>query len=559
MAGADLMGKAYATEETQRLLFDLSRRRNFFDVMRLLLPFGEAWNEIITTWRRLLVDNPAIIRRGSQALNGARSSGFIYTDPGTGEEVFNYGGAYGPESLGQLLFGGDVNLLPLGGDRAVATLTGRVAGLNLVSGNWLPGFGPVVQLPLAQLDWVQTDPKWEWFRELVFPFGAPEADTPGALADSLLPTWVKRGLAAIGRPVGSDVRSFNYTVVDTIRAMKLSGEWKDSTQAEINTSLRIATDRAKSLYFIRALSAFVGPTPAGVRWDAKLDPDGRLLAFTVLAQEYRAIREQTRAAGGQDTDAFDTFVQRFGVDPLLFSTAKSTTLVSRSVTKEGVDFQASHQELFADFPLTAYFALPDPVDGTFDQRAYTSQFLDQPGIGAPARVPLTPAQWTELHNQLAGEMMYERAKRAVDGRSDEAAQAWLRAVKAQIMEAYPGFGGDIVGTPTRARREEMIVELYGWRADPFLAETETGRGLALYLAARDLVAVESAKRGIVGWQRAEGTTDLRSWLATVAQSVMMKLPEFAAVYDRVLSSEVEIPGEEPSTELAGISLQPVSP
>ncbi len=98
----DILAKAFALSETKKLLYDLSKRNQFFDVMRLVFPFGEAWKEIVTAWTTILRQNPQVIRRFQQGLEGVRApsllgevetepgtgEGFFHPDPQTGEEVF---------------------------------------------------------------------------------------------------------------------------------------------------------------------------------------------------------------------------------------------------------------------------------------------------------------------------------------------------------------------------------------------------------------------------------------------------------------------------------------
>jgi hypothetical protein len=171
-------------------------------------------------------------------------------------------------------------------------------------------------------------------------------------------------------------------------------------------------------------------------------------------------------------------------------------------------------------------------------------------------VPLSPEQWIDQYNRAAGGLLYQRAKEAVGESPDDAQRAWLRVVREQLREFYPGFGGETVGLAQAVTQEQMISELEDWSDDPILANTEAGQGVALYMTARESAIEEAQSRDIVGWQEADATEDLRVWLQGVAQLLIMQYPDFAAVYDRVLASEVENPETPVPASLAGIDLTP---
>ena len=67
--------------------------------MRAIFPFGNAYKEILTTWAKLIAENPEVIRKGQVTVNALRQEnpfspvegqGFIAQDEITGEDVFYY-------------------------------------------------------------------------------------------------------------------------------------------------------------------------------------------------------------------------------------------------------------------------------------------------------------------------------------------------------------------------------------------------------------------------------------------------------------------------------------
>lgn len=90
--------------------------------------------------------------------------------------------------------------------------------------------------------------------------------------------------------------------------------------------------------------------------------------------------------------------------------------------------------------------------------------------------------------------------------------------------------------------------------------TDAGRGLALYLGARDQALSAAAELGVSeqGLATAERTAYLREWLAQVAEWIMTNTgpdggvnADFLTLWDRTYSSEVESAGETGLVSLLG--------
>lgn len=542
----DDIAKAFALQETKRLLYDLTKKTQFYDITRNLFPFGEAWHEIMTTWGRIINENPQVIRRLQQGIEGARHEGIFYNDPATGEEVF---------AMPHLNALSSLMGVTGGTGQATPQFTGRVEGVNLVLNNFLPGVGPTVQMPAAAFARDVFDkPELRWARDLVFPFGYPEADSPGALVNSVMPAWFKKAMTAIGKPSGDDQRLYNNTVIDVLRAMELNGEI--TPQSDPVETLELARSRARNIYVLRFAQQFVGPTGASVRWDVEVDPTGEAYAYQVLATEYRQMIED---ADGDRTEAFQNFVNVFGFEPAGIATPKTESVRPRSVTEEGLDFQQQNPELFERFDLTAYYAAPDPPDGEFNYNAYLAQ------LRRGDRVGLTPDQWLTERNRLLGSLAYEKLRRAaVDFgvRNDPKVASYLRAYRYNLMEQYPGYGFDNVGVVSQPERRQFMAEFEEWRTHDQLSQTNAGQGLIKYLELRDyaLVLAEN-EMGVSeeGFAEAKSTSLLREFLMNAGRSIVAEYPDFGVIFQRHYLWEVEDPEPVAPTELLGVDLSGPDP
>ncbi len=525
---------SFALDNTRELLYDLHKRSNFMDIARNLFPFGEAWVEIITRWSKLAYDHPETLRRFQQVVEGGRRSGFITTDPVSGKEVFNYPGGgllanwmlkgaspAGPVAgaLGGAALGGAVAGLPgavvggfggtalgafaggirepKGGSEASLAIQGQVAGINLVAASYLPGLGPLIQAPLAVLmgnNWVMSRPQFDWVKDQIFPFGDPQLNSPDDFLKLGLPAWSKKIIQPLASGDPDFARLHAHSTIDVMRALlQTPGYSKDSPEQMlrlVNDGKKIATN----LSIIRGFLQFGLPTGPSIRFYAAAKTDdpatnGTFYLFQTLASEYRKMLEEKNF---DEVAATDQFFAAFGLDPVDFITSKTTSAFRRGATTEAFDFERQNLGIFERFPLTAYYGAPDDPDAEFNLEAWARQ-LDE-----GTREPFTEEQWLGARHHTLGSAAYAEAQREIQGKRaargeenienyNEREAKYLRDVKLWLMEEYPGYNRPNVGVPTKGSIEQKVAELIGWADNPVLSETSAGRGLAVYLEARQTV------------------------------------------------------------------------
>lgn len=523
---ADSIAKGFALTEVRDLLYDVSRKHNFFDMARHIFPFGEAWKEIISRWANIVHHNPRVLRRVDQTISAARDTGFFYNDPVSGEEVFTYPGS---GLLSQWMFG----------DADVMRMTGRVAGFNLMLGAVIPGVGPAIQVPAAALqESFLSNPDNKFLRDMLLPFGLQEVDSPGSLVDTILPAWIKRLAVVVGKPTGDDQRVFNNTVIDVMRVMVETGQADIGTPQGFADAFESATNKARFLYFVRAGSALAGPTPAAPRFYAE-DTGGRLWAFSALATEYRRLLEEHQ---GSEYLATQAFTALYGLDASLYITPKSRSLRRRSTTESGAAFEARNPDLFELFPRTAYYTRPDDPDEEFDYGAYVKQLRGEMFGDEPLRQALSPEQWAQERNDLLGRIAYHHARVMLgDARNTDQGRQYLAAYRTMLMSQYDGYNSPVLGIQQRETRDSLIAEFERWRDSPAMLETDAGQGLAMYLDYRQQAidalvadglspsALRTSKRGEI----------YRDWLRRVGARITLLHPSFLTQWADVWSREIE--------------------
>jgi hypothetical protein len=524
----DVLAKSFALSETKKLLYDLQKRSQFFDMMRLVFPFGEAWKEIITSWGSILRQNPSTIRRFQQGLEGARQpsllgeaettpgsgEGFFHTDPNTGEEVFSYPG------------GGVLSkMLGLGSGGAGVELVGMAKGLNVVSATSVPGFGPIVQLPASHL--IPNTPNWDTAREILLPFGEQES-----FIDSFTPAWLDKMKEVFSDPDPQTHRLFANTVADTMRALAATGEYDTSSAEGQQQLLDDATSKAKILYVIRGAAQSVVPTGPSFSWNTQ-DVQGNVVPVKLLSDDMRALTEEY---GGDRTAAFNEWVKRYGVNNVLSIIGKSTAIVERPVTEKGDAWLRAHAGEERDFASTIGFFAPEPAVGEFDYTAYVRSFE------TGAREGVSPEEQLDLANDFLGRVQFEQAKQIAAARPGPESSLWLAQVRQMIAEQYPGFDGWVSRSiwEKKPKPDELIAELRSAVLSPSLAQTDAGQGIRKYLS-----AIDAANQMVVQlpgntrrYQQAKSAAPIRAWLRSVAKQIIEEHPDFARSWMMVFEREL---------------------
>lgn len=502
LESADTLAKAYGLDETKKLLYDMTDRGQFFDAMRLVFPFGEAWKEVLTRWTKIGMENPRVIRRGQQVVTGARGSGFFHKDV-NGEEVFTYPFS---RQLSKALIGMPVDL------------NARVAGLSLMT-EVLPGVGPVMQIPAAAI--IPETPDWDWARKVISPYGEP--DTSGGMLEAFFPGYAKNIMSALGK---GDDRLMANSVGATMDYLASTGEYDLANSDDVRRLNADATHLAKNVYFLRSIVQFGAPSSPQPEYLVK-DKDGDLAVARVIIEDFYKMQEED-----YDT-APGRFLERYGKELFTLMQAKTFSVAPRlPVSKASAEWERSNKDLVGKYGNTWGFFAPTGDSEDFDYQAYVRQFE------RGDRVSITPEQRLALAQARVGRHIYEQAQAKVSDRPSTAEREWLAAIKERIREEYPGFGEMVPGLPARAEFGTIVEEIQSAIADPKLSAMPQARAARLYLAARERALAFAQEQGVTTLE-AMAAQPAREWLANVGQQIASRYPEFQEMFDVVFSREVD--------------------
>ena len=525
---------AKALEETRVLLYDISKKGDFWQTTRLIFPFGGAYQEIFQTWGRLTKNNLQFLTRpGQVAISGVKpnpvydsesNKGFFYQNPSNGEMVFGYPGL---EGLAQRwMFGAD-------NDNVKVNLPVYAASVNLAA-SILPGVGPVVRLPVSYL--MDNYPEEGFINKLIFgDFEPPDLSDPTEIAKAagLYPAYLQKLSTLIFNKDENSVGAFGNTVIDTYRALVYAGIISDS-QEDREDALRIATQQAKFIYLIRFASQYVGP--AGVSsplYELKVE-NGDYYFFQTLADEYRDIKTEKF---GDDFLATQEFIQRYGVNPLALSVSKTTTVQKRPVTKEGARFMEEYPDLYEDYPITAFYINPEPFYGDLSWNALKKNYIEGDSV------PRTPRQHAALQAKIKGFVEFTKWEEmmGLQNNNSLAARELKKEYQNMLMMRYWGYNQPTLGLPEKPTSKQQFAELEKLILDPRLESYDAVKALKNYMKKRQIIidTVKAKTGSETVWKTSDDYVGMRNLLRKYGDYLAAQYPQFGPVYQNLLKSELQ--------------------
>ena len=568
-----LAARGYAAEEVKKLFYNAAETSNLADIMRIVSPFGQAWAEVMQAWYKQVLLNPNRLKNMSVTFRGVRDmdpdgdgKGFLYTDPVTGEMMFNYpfipgmapiifgvaGGLAGQTLLGRGGLGmRGAGLAGVAGGAAIgalsakagadeglsATLAAPVKSANMAL-NVLPSVGPVVQIAANQI--LGDKPQFDDLRSFLLPYGSVEP-TPAGFAEQLTPSWAKKMIQAITADPEND-RMFGDMYWDSMNALYATGEFDRNDPESMRELDERARSSARHLLMLRSLGQLVGPARPDIVLNVPTKFEGEIdiadierlqiegnIPNNVLSKAFRYFQEE-------DFDtAVTRFIETFGDDTLLY-TIGSTTAISRGLdaSQEFGDWERTNGGFRSANPdVFGYFA---PVGSQFDLETYLRQ------INSGDRQRRTDwRQALEEAESVVGRAMYRQLTRQFGPNPTDAQELIAKRYKLYLQEALPGYAYTPFNVNERA---EIIQKLEEAANDPLVADNEIARAAKVYFETRSrLVNIANSRRTspalsnpLSGTQNA----DLRAYLRYTGETLVRRYPEFDRMFSRELFNEVDM-------------------
>lgn len=499
----DAYAKAVALRETKNLLYNATERSNLEDILRVVIPFGAAWREVLGTYARATIEDPTRIRRAQLIFDGARKfdpdgdgEGFFYKDATTGEYSFNF-----PLSgwFSQLLTGLDTPLQ--------APVKRISIGLGVI-----PSVGPVGQIAASKL--LPDTPSTDFIRGILLPYG--EKTTLG-----FVPKWVSRLNEALEGNTMNLGTVYGNTYIETLRALSTSGEYDLADPNDQEQLYADARWKARIITSMRALGQFIGPTAPSPEFKISTK-DGDMYA-TQLIKEFQKLQ-----ANNYDT-AVSEFLRIYGNDALLYLSNKTESVAGGlEATEQFGDWERRNGDLLKKYPNVAGFMAPGGDNFSFE--VWSRQ------VTSGKRRRLTDREIVEAAQYRAAASQYRAMRDKLPASPSAEQKAWLRRWRQKLNKEYPGF--PVVAEFNPGEFPAKIEELKRMVQEGSLADNDVAQATALYLRKRDQ-ALQSAASAGYSSLASNAAAPLRDWLIGHAQAIVAETPEFARIYDRLLAAEIE--------------------
>ena len=493
-----------AMRRTKDLLFDASKRNNLQDGLRIAAPFASAWQEVLGTYGKMLIEDPTRLHRAQKVFTGLTKfdpdqdgDGFFYRDPQSGQYTFTFPGS-GP----LIKYFTGVN----------APLTAPVKNMS-IGLSVLPAFGPAVQIAASSI--IPDTPKFDDIKKILLPYGDQ------AISSTAVPGWMRKLASAVKGDEGQMASIYGQTYGDTLRAMAASGKYNPSDPASRDQLFEDAKFKARIITAFRAVSQFIGPTAGQAEFIIPTNEGDKYASF--LIKEFQKLRDNN-----YDT-AVAEFIRIYGDDAVAYVSSKTRALYGGlEASADFSDWERENTGLFDKYQKTAGYL--GPSDPQFDFQALNRQLV------TGKRERLSGQEIIADAERKAGSAKYRAARLKVGAYPTENQREWLRQYRTALHAEYPGF-------PLRAEFnpgefDNTIDELRRMVVDPDTAENPTAESIAQYLRYRDSALDKMRGAGYVSLQ-SKAAAPLRNWLASMAQGLINRNPEFARVYDRELAQEVE--------------------
>lgn len=560
----DEVAKAAALTHVSDLLFDASKRGATMDSLRLIIPFGDAYSEVMKTWSRLFVQQRGKplyrgLRAGEAAMgadvgpfgpgdlfgmdeNGevtptldGRNESFVYRDP-TAEDLRVM--IPGSRQLSKLL---------LGGDMPGVGLPMPVRSFSLVGG-LLPGIGPVADQVVSQA--IPDEYEFDWVRQLLFPYGAPEEvgrpETRQGVEDYVVPAWAQK-FAAL--PIFKDIPIVNVLADlandkfddpgwQTTRSQLLAqaystGAFPQGFEGKLAAE-QFAEKAADKIYAMRGFMQFFSPGSPLSMYMAETE-EGDLIG-SLLVEQLKDLENQLVERGQPTELGLAYMLDTYGPDIWMYGApvSKAAEVKGVEATDAWYEWYRQNEAVVEGFPLIGGFF--GPVGGEFSINAYGN--LRREGVYQVG----TPQERYETAARRLAFLAYNRLRDSMgpeELRSD--ADKALLAMTRNNIEQY--FNVDMENSERRSERELQIRQAYSLLESvspeaQTLMDTATGQSLRDYLEARQRVVELASAYGITNWQQAKRAVGFRMVLRNLAAELSAADANFARMYEYVFEREM---------------------
>jgi hypothetical protein len=535
----DNYSSSLALYRMKELFYDVPQKLNFETTygIGIMYQFLAATRTILTDQVRLLAKNPMKGYRIARAFNstteldlpGETERGLVYTNPVTGQYVFRHPLGYAGRALFNALPGNDI------GSTITPVLEAPVRGLNIgVSG--VPNANAFGQVALAGLFdatralFGQND-EIDGIRKVLMPFESLQAEK--TLIERLSPSWANRLYNAMSLSMGRTTAMMSREILDAGSALAASGNYDLNNPTEIERLESDAKELAVIMTVLGAVSQAAGPASGNPDYFVQLK--GIDIPAAVLARELQILKEQDYES------ATSRFVELFGDDAMVYVVGKTTTSKDAKgvlLTQKYLNWVRDNQVKVDIYPsgVGYYFGPADEDEFSFAARTY----LIQTG----------KTRYRTIQDRIAaaqyavGSTKYRAVRDKLPTFLNKEQQKILRDYRQSISAQYRGYVApsyDVAQFGNTIKDLEDILQSGQFDQSPLTQYVKA------YLGHRQELLGVLGQAGFSSF-RSKAATPARQALDKYGEELARLNPEFARLYDRVLSAETDPAGTDPEIQ-----------
>ena len=527
-----------ANNTVANLFYDASKRNLLWHQLRLIAPFGQAWEDTMKRWAEIGTENPIQVykaikvgnwlsSKSSSALYEATDAksyydpnqGFFFSDPTTGEKKFFVPFAGTAINILQSVFPDSMGSRTTG----AFALSATPQSFNFASGGGsiLPGFGQGISWTVSALDAINKNPMKilpahleETIFKYAFPYGTPDMKSSGLLDNPLLTSnWVR----TIGGLAGVE-KTFSSAFAPSMGYLASSGEYDLLNPQDQVRLVKDGHNLAQYFSMWRGIFGALMPMPFPLRPEALAkDNNGDTVLATSLWANFKNIELNASSKSAAYKDFFDTY----GPEQV-FAIIKSTTgfeptnLPTYSMIKADPKVLDLYPEVYG------YFY----PNGELSKVLYQFQ---------QSRVNPQRKSAKEVMN-MATNILYTAAKERMLTRSiGENWDANQYTKARQNLDAAYTTAGLVLPPQDTQWQERAIAQIIAAADDPKLADSGALIGARAYIIQRQK-ALDASGMSTLGNKKSEPQ---RVWLGEEALRLIKKYPDFQKIFYGVFKNELK--------------------
>jgi polyhydroxyalkanoate synthesis regulator protein len=518
----------YARKHVKELFYNAQEKRLIFHQLRLIAPFAAAWENTISKWAELGMENPLQVYKAVKGLQWAQdpessaiylmtdaedyydpNQGFFFTNPDSGQRQFfvPFAGTV-MASLAKKVTGANYNGAPI-------AFTANPMSFNFAfgTGTMLPGVGPGVTLPLSALSTFNNnmiDNMPMGIQKWLFPFG--RADFSGGLQSAILPgNWNK----ILGFATGAEnTYASNFKPVMNYLA---SGGNYNLDNPDDQARLVADTDtfsRWESV--MRGVVGLVSPVSLIQNGLAK-DKDGDTTLQAALLEDFQTIFQNN---DGDYNKTWYDFLNLYGA-------SQAFALISASAGNgpsnwDSYNFVVSNPDVASKYKDVWGYVMPG---GGLSTEMY------QWNIIHGTKNKLSPQEILDKVNN----QRYYAARDALMTRVD-AGELDKDGYRTALQTLKDAMGGGPVAEFDPNKRGRVISQLETLIQDERFVDAPSIVALRDYMAMRQTALDNLGKKTFTG---AKSEQAERDWLAAQAEWVIEANPDFQKMFYAFFANELE--------------------